>query len=243
MARYIFIFLLAGMCITSSISAQNTAPDHLPMILKQVGVTEDSCYMIRVKALPHMPELSVMVIPVITYQDDYSMELDSYIFVIENATGKIRHRFSESSTWFSDAMRLYDITIDTAPYMLDEKTRAFGIRVSYSGGSNPNSLTEKNMSLFVPVTDSLIRVLKDFPVYFYHNSWDLVCNAESTEENKILVMSEQAGSPYRDIIIKNTVTTSVSKGTSDEDCKTTEKKELKKQLLQYKNGRYEVKSP
>ena len=115
---------------------------------------------------------SVLVIPKydINEQDneghDYFV-LDAYIVVIDNATGKIICKFIEPNAWTSDALMLTGISIDTGLYHLNTTTRAFGIRVDYTGSSRPNPFSETHLSLYVADKNSLKAEHYSKKVFFH----------------------------------------------------------------------------
>lgn len=234
------LFFFPAVLFSGKTYAQHTGSANIHIVLKQLGFSAEECAtnLVREKIYPHAPEFSVMVVPIITDEDDYTRYMDGYILVVETATGKIRQRLPESISWISDAMILYDITIDTAPYMLNATTRAFGVRMSYSNRGGPSPLTEKDISLFVPSGDNLLLVLKEYPVYLDHADWDMMCSGDFTEENTVLIIGESMNNGFRDIIAKKTIVKTVKTGTA-EDCDSRESREIKKTTLRYVNGRYE----
>lgn len=120
------------------------------------------------KVQPNNSNETIVVIPEIYGEYDEQMfELNSYIVLVNNATGKITHKYFESSKtndWISDAIRLAEIKIDTAPYIVAKDKRAFGIRIYCYNNSQPNPYSNKTISLFVKSGNTLKKVLHNYDV-------------------------------------------------------------------------------
>lgn len=233
MKKYFFALIL---CFQISFS-QST--DHLNTVLKQLKIKKSDIHekLFTQKILPYDKSKSVFVIPKydINEQDneghDYFV-LDAYIVVIDNATGKIICKFIEPNAWTSDALMLTGISIDTGLYHLNSTTRAFGVRVDYTGSSRPNPFSETQLSLYVADKNSLKQVLKNYSISRSGGEWDTNCAGEFEDRNSTFDIAKVQTNNYNNIIVRSTIVKSVSTPTND-DCvsKETTKKATSKLIF------------
>lgn len=233
MKKYFFAIML---CFQISFS-QST--DHLNTVLKQLKIKKSEIHekLFSQKILPYDKSKSILVIPKydINEQDneghDYFV-LDAYIVVIDNATGKIICKFIEPNAWTSDALMLTGISIDTGLYHLNTTTRAFGIRVDYTGSSRPNPFSETHLSLYVADKNSLKQVLKNYSISRSGGEWDTNCAGEFEDRNSTFDIAKVQTNNYNNIIVRSTTVKSVSTPTND-DCvsKETTKKATSKLIF------------
>jgi hypothetical protein len=212
----------------------------LGTILKQLHISVKECdyELITQKELPYMKSNSVFVIPQIVYIDeDDTKVFDAYIVIVENETGKIIHHFYEKEAWTSDAIRLDNIEIDTAPYRLNKNTRAFGIRLKYIGSTRPNPYASTEISLFIPRENSLVRILKDYKIYEFGGEWDTNCEGGFSTTESIFIMSNEQTNGFYNIEVKSTITDAVNE-LIDDDCIEEKTVTQNIQTLRYVNGNY-----
>ncbi|WP_109098209.1 hypothetical protein [Aquimarina sp. AU58] len=198
------------------------------------------------KVMPNNPQETIIVIPeyVDDHNDEYHFELNSHIIVVNSITGKITHKYFESSEtngWVSDAIELSEIAIDTAPYIVAKDTRAFGIRVYHYGRSKPNPYSNRTISLFIKSGDTLKKVLDNYDVEDYGGEWDTQCAGESTSVKNTLIMSEEKTNAYFDIIVKSKVLESKTFVDENGECDEESKTSSKTTVLQF-NGKEYVKN-
>ncbi len=248
MKSFFFLCLWLGFC--SSSTAQND--DLIQQVLQQLNLDLSVCKanLIAAKVLPHDTSETIVVIPEITEEDEDEayFELNSHILIVDSKTGLIKHRFFENSTtneWYSDAIRLKHIFIDTVFYNLAEETTAFGICLSSSGSSRPNPYSYQTLSLFVKAktgnSDSLKRVLKNYVVQQFNGEWDTNCNGEFTSQNKQLhiLKNTSAGAEYYDILVKNNIISTNYYLDKNEDCIEKVDSTQEQSTLKYLNGKYQ----
>lgn len=223
-------------------NSEGEASLYLDAVLNQLDIKLEDCYkgFITEKVLPYSTDMTVMVIPKIAHSEDDFWVLDAYIVIIDNNTKNIVHKFYEKDAWTSDAIMLNSISIDTAPYRLNETIRAFGVRLSYANNSRPNPYSESLLSLFIPDGDKLVRVLKDYPVDTYHGDWDTRCAGEFTSVETVLIMSDKQTNGYNNIIAKGTITTEINKPNGD-DCDSEQSSKNTTETLRYEDGQYQFK--
>jgi hypothetical protein len=228
--------LLFLLCFQLSF-AQNA--NHLNSVLKQLKFKESQINkeLFTEKILPYDKSKSVLVIPKydVNEKDEYGnyyFVLDAYIIVIDNASGKIIYKLIEPNAWTSDAVVLSSISIDTGLYLLNKTTRAFGIRVNYSGSSRPNPYSETNLSLYIIDKNSLKKVLKDYTISKSSGEWDTNCAGEFEDANSTFDIDKMQIHNFSTIIVKTKIVKTVNVPTKD-DCiaKETIKKETSKLIF------------
>lgn len=217
--------------------------NHLSSVIKQLNLEESKIKkdLVVSKIRPNNPEETMVVIPEIVDEGEQYFELNSYILIIDTETGKIKQQYFESAKtndWLSDAVRLTEIKIDTAPYMVSENKRAFGIRVYYYGSSHPNPYSNETISLFIAKEDTLKKILNNYSVMTYGGEWDTNCNGEFIGEKKILIMSKEKTNGNFDILVKNKITETTNYIDENNDCEATEKVTRAKTILSFVNGEY-----
>lgn len=198
------------------------------------------------KVRPNNPKETILVIPEIEVweEDEYGseyFELNSYILIVDSETGKINHKFYESSEtngWVSDAMILSDIIIDTAPYSISEKDRAFGIRVKHYTMSQPNPYRNETISLFVATDDVLKKVLSNYEVTSFFGEGDADCYGEFTRIESVLIISSKKTSGFYDVLVKSTITDIESGRDEDGECNAVEKVTRAKSILKFNDKEY-----
>jgi hypothetical protein len=177
----------------------------------------------RSKVLPNKTSNSVLVIPKYKTNEtdkygNYFLELDAYIVVADNATGKILNKYVEENAWTSDAFVLEDITIDTGIYKLNTENRAFGIRVDFRGSSRPNPFGQTDLSLFIIKNNQLKKVLNNFPISEYHGEWDTNCAGEFEDVTGSIDLDKNKSNGFKNLIIKSKIKDTKSVWLND-DCK------------------------
>ncbi|MDA6069659.1 hypothetical protein NJT12_08505 [Flavobacterium sp. AC] len=214
-------FLALLFCFQLSFSQQ---VDHLDTVLKQLNLKESDINqnLFTQKILPYDKDKSVLVIPkyIVNEEDNeghFYFELDAYIVVIDNATGKIICKFIEPNAWTSDAFVLTDISIDTGLYLLNKTTRAFGVRVDFNASSKPNPFSETNLSLYIIEKGSLKQVLKNYKISQSHGEWDTNCAGEFEYSNSTFDMGKVQNNNFSNIIVKTKIVQTISTPTKD-DC-------------------------
>lgn len=186
--------------------------DVLNIVLKQLKLTKKEIYepLLREKVLPNQASQTIMVIPKIVINDTndmghLSLELDANIVVADLENGKILYHYAEPRAWTSDAMVLTDIVIDTGLYTLNKNTRAFGIRVSYSGSSKPNPYDLTELSLYGIIDRELKRVLKNYPITKYTGEWDTNCAGASKLITRTIGIDQNKTKGLAHLVIKSQI--------------------------------------
>ena len=193
------------------------------------------------KTQPNNPNETIVVIPEIALEEEDMFRLNSYIVLVDNSTGKITHKYFESSKtngWESDAIMLSEIKIDTAPYMLSKDTRAFGIRLYHHNMSQPNPYGNKTISLFVKSGNTLKKVLANYDVMNSQGEWNTICTGEFTDVKNTLIMSKKISSNYFDIMVKSKTTKTKSFKDKNGECDDTKKISVETKWLKFNGDEY-----
>ena len=184
----------------------------LNKVLSQLKLNKKDIHepLYRSKVLPNKTSSSVLVIPKynVNETDEQGHDffvLDAYIIVADNATGKIVSKYIEKEAWTSDAMVLSDIAIDTGLYQLNEKERAFGIRVSYSGSSNPNPYSYTDLSLFIVQNNAMKIILKNYQIERANGEWDTRCAGEFEDSIGSIDIDKTKTNGYKNLIVKSKI--------------------------------------
>ncbi len=233
-------------------NAYSQLSDLTASVMDQLNINIKDCEsLFAEKVLPYNKDLSVIVIPKIGQKEEDMFSLDSYVVVVNNKTKKIKHLYFESyktSGWESDAIFIYEVSIDTAKYLVQDSVRAFGVVLHTRNMSQPNPYNSRFISLFIPDGDKLQNILKNYEIFSYGGETDMNCFAEMNTEEKTLSLSKAKSNDYFNINVNVLHTLLVSKqkeGTSCEssscnysDCIETKTLKKSKQILQFLDGAY-----
>jgi len=192
-------------------------------ILKELGIDPllVKTDLIASKTNPQTPNEVIIVIPEIVNEEEEYFELNSHIVIADNRSGKIIQKFFESSQtndWYSDALQLREITLDTAPYRVTDDIRAFGVRVRYVGMSKVNPYESETLSLFVKSADRLKKILDKYAVMDAFGEWDGNCFGEFRDTKNTLIMSNQKSNGFFNILIKSKVTETKNEVNKNGEC-------------------------
>jgi len=224
-------------------TAPNIEFNLIDAVLKNLNIKKGNCKtdLIAFKKMPNNPEETILVIPEIVDEGEHYFELNSYILIVNNKTGKIINKYFESfktNNWVSDAVELREITIDTAPYNVTDNTQAFGIRVRYVGSSHANPYEQETISLFIKEQNVLKQILKNFTVKQHNGFWDTNCAGEFVDEKKALIISKNMTNAYYDILIKNKIILTTNYEDENGNCDYTEKITTVKKVLKFNGKEY-----
>ncbi len=228
----LFCFLLSNLCYTQ-VDLEKAAIEQLKLDPDKIARE----FVIQ-KKIPNNPKETIIVIPEMVQEEKDYFELNTYILIVNNETGKIVNKYHDHPNLVSDAIILSKIEIDTAPYIVSENNRAFGIRVHYHNMSQPNPYSHSSLSLFIKSKDTLKEVLRTYEVMDYHAEWNLRCDGESVGHEKILIMTKKKTNGYYDILVKNQITETESLEDANGDCNASEKHSIEKTVLKYNGEEY-----
>ena len=196
------------------------------------------------KMLPYKANEAIVVLAEIAdgSEADGFIELNSHIAIVNSETKSIIHKYFESfktNGWVSDAIQLREITIDTAPYIVADGTRAFGVGVYYYGMSHANPYENKKLSLFIKSRETLNKVLHNFDIMEYGGEWDTNCEGDFLREERTLIMADQKTNDYFNILVKNKITKTKNEEDEKGDCDAKETISYETLILKFDGNSYQ----
>lgn len=235
-----FIVILLSFISLNAFSQNSTL---INSVISQLNLDESKLKidLIVSKAQPNNANETIVVIPEIVDEGEYFFELNSHILIVNTTTGKIINSYFESfetNGWVSDAIVLSKIKIDTAPYMVANKNRAFGIRVYCLGSSRANQFNNETISLFIKSGNTLKKILDNYDVMNFGGEWDTDCYGEFNQEDRVFMMSNKKTNGYFDIVVKNKITETKNFIDDDNDCDHTETVSTTKTVLKFNTKEY-----
>lgn len=202
------IFKTSGLFFVFSGAAYaGLCDDHqvVTNILKQVKITKVEQSLIDCKLDPVDDSVMMMAyapwISVKDRQEEGQYSLDLIKFKPQNL--KVVYHYPVAEPMVSDAISLDSITLDTANYKVTESNRALGLRLNYSGHSQPNPFSMQLLNLYdlknkKQILDSLI-VTRD------RAETDMHCNADAEERASTLVIQKNQTKKYMDILVNSKI--------------------------------------
>ncbi|MGB2578603.1 hypothetical protein AAIR98_000522 [Elusimicrobium simillimum] len=176
------------------------------IILNQLHIdsTQYSPDLTAKKTWPYTPALSILILAQIIPQEDSweAQEHQLYLYLIDNETGKIAATFDGDLSAATDTMPLTGVSIDTAAYDIKKDSRAFGVRITYTGQSRANPITEETLSLFTYENGKIVRILKDLPVLETEGMYGGTCEDYFTKTVKTLIVSNKETNSYKNLTVK-----------------------------------------
>ena len=247
--------LVTVLFITYFSYAQNIKQDKLSVlsqeelikiVLKEINVKESNTDFVTATVSPNNSSETIIVIPEVVNKEEDIYELNSYIVIVNNRTGNISHKFFESSKetgWFSDAIYISDISIDAENYKISPTQNAFGIIIQYTGSSQPNPYSRKDISLYTKHNTTLRKVLGSYTIYEESGEVDVSADTCYSDIHKIVAKLSTTNSVtngYLDILSISANSQMVSFKNKNEDCDVKEKPvSLKKELLRFNGTKYQ----
>ena len=184
---------------------------------------------------------TIFVLPEIVEEGEEYFSLNTHIVIYNNDLKKITHKYFEShktNNWVSDAVRLDKIEIDTAPYLINKETRAFGVRIHYFGSSRVNPYYSQTLSLFVKEKGKLKKVLHNYEVEYNGGEWNGACEGEFHSEKKTLIVSDDKTNGYFNFTVKNAISKTKNFETETGDCDSKEETKRKISILKFDGQQY-----
>lgn len=185
------------------------------------------------------PGLLLVAVPLIAQVRPDSTEGGLELLVVDEASGKPRHRRFVPRAMDDDAVRLSGLSFDTAAWTLGPDRLAFGVRREWTGSSRPNPFSETTLSLYEVRGGMVTPVLQDLMVQRSQGEWDTTCAGETLSTERILRMVP--GRSGQDISVLERRTRSTSRPDPDGDCRTTDRPEPSRTVrLPFDGSRYAV---
>lgn len=209
------------------------------LVLKQLKLSKADCKeeLFSEKILPYSKTETVMVIPKMISEEEGMFTIDAIIVVVNNQTGKITQRCTEENLLDSDAVQITGFTVDTAPFVLSEKVRAFGIRVNYGNTSSINPYRKCDISLYVQEGNKLRRIFGEYEMNVENAEKGLDCNGQYRYISKTIAMDTESSYGYFNLVLIEKISMVISEEGTNGDCiqHTTEAHQRK--TILYYNGK------
>lgn len=155
------------------------------------------------KVWPAAPDKTLLAVR-LQHQTGYTDEgnADLELLVADSTRPLIRARYRENGALYSDAIAVNDLSLDTARYRLDERTTAFGVRVSVANSSRPNPYSATRLSLYVLEGERLRPVLRDLEMSSDRGEWDTQCAGEFHSDRGTLAVDGKRDHGYAGLILR-----------------------------------------
>ncbi len=231
-----YLTLLLYFFTSVSFSQENPLEE---VIKKATEYEKSDYYNIEIKKLPDHPNLSVAgVIRNEKQEGQESYDVDLVLLLIDNVSQKIISQHIEKRKYSSDAIGLSGISLDMANYKVTDNWRAFGVRDSYIGSSQPNPYDTGNLSLYIIKDNKFQLILNKFEVYESSEEWDMSCYFDGKQTNSVFIMQKTKTNGYYDIKVSTvkTLRKSRKKGNDCVDSETKLKPTYK--TLKFVGGKY-----
>lgn len=165
---------------------------------------------------------------------------DLELLVADSARPRILQRYRESEPLVSDAMRISSVTLDTARYRLNDRTTAFGVRVTYSGSSRVNPYESTVLSLYAADGDALRPVLSKLEVALDRGEWDGNCAGEFESVQRTVAIDAKRDRGYAGLLVNSVAQTRRSSSQNDDCEDVSAPKRKSSQRLGFDGRRYAV---
>jgi hypothetical protein len=166
-------------------------------------------------------------------------QFDLDVLVVQQADNgnteraRIVSRLFQPSALSEDAVRISEIKVDSARYVLAADARAFGLRIVRQGSSRVNPYSNETLTLYVPQGPKLARVLDELETTLERGEWDANCEGNFETVHGSLSIARSTSHGYADLLLRQTRTETRSSA-QGEDCVTHERPaKFSSQMLRY----------
>lgn len=158
----IVIFILTIINCLFSLTGFSQTENRLNDYYDQIQIDKSKVLkeFVTYKILPYDTNSTIYVIPVKTEEGEGWWSADIHLIKTLTNSGKIiTYSIFESATQ-SDAIALYKIWIDTAPYKITNNNSAFGIRLDYANNSRAAGFDGETLLLVEEKNGNFHNILK-----------------------------------------------------------------------------------
>jgi hypothetical protein len=177
------------------------------------------------KPWPAYAGRSIVVLPLVHGENgSASRTLDLEVLLIQRPDNgnterdTVLARLYQPEVLEEDAIRIEDIRIDTARYVLAPESRAFGLRVRYRGTSHANPFASETLRLYMPQGAKLRQVLGEIEMDRDSGDWDPQCNGRFEQLRAQLSVSRSKTDGMADLALSRTLTQSRAQARDDGVC-------------------------
>jgi len=147
-------------------------------------------------------------------------------------------RLFQPSAISEDAVRINEIKVDTARYILAADARAFGLRIVRQDSSAVNPYSNETLSLYVPQGPRLARVLDELEMTLERGELNGSCAENFETVRGSLSIARTTSHGYADLLLRQTRTDTRS-SMQGEECVTQERPaKFSSQTLRYDGTAY-----
>lgn len=177
-----------------------TLPEHGQM---RIEATQGVC-----RVWPADTSLTLMAVPLLgEWQEDGSYrDGDLDLLVVDTTTLHPRATLRLPGAMSSDAVRIEGVSLDTARYRLSADVRAFGVRISRSGSSQPNPFSDTRLQLFVLDKDRLTPVTGQIVMNLFSGEWDTRCTGEFNDVERTLEVEPPPAQGFATLRVRERIT-------------------------------------
>ncbi|CAG9203196.1 hypothetical protein PSAB6_230172 [Paraburkholderia sabiae] len=193
------------------------------------------------KAWPANPALTLAVL-LLPQKDNNDNEgaYDLDVLVADSDSGDIVAHDYQSSAVLYDAVRLSDVSFDTARYQVTPSDRAFGVRFTHTGSSRVNPYETTALNLYVIEGKKLRRVLDRLAVTSMSGESNDNCAGTLDWTQRTIDMGPAGKQGFAALNISEKSVHSVSNEQTGE-CKSKNDRPVRAHfVLEYRNGQYGV---
>ncbi|MGE8557989.1 MULTISPECIES: hypothetical protein [unclassified Acinetobacter] len=242
-------FFILGLCMISFLFAAqySFAGDlcsnkaQLEKLLRQQKIigSFDSNYL-SCKSLPQSPELSLVAYTKwIASKEDETIGVYQLTFLtLETKTNTVQSKYVVQQSLISDAISLDSISLDLGAYKVSQTVRAIGLRLNYSGHSQPNPYRMQLLNLYD--LNNKTMILDGLIVERYRAETDTQCNAEIEERNSTLVMLPKKSHQYSDIQVRSKISHYEMSGTLEHCVEGKRNRAQQSFILKFDGTQYQV---
>jgi hypothetical protein len=175
--------------------------------------------LVACKKIPSKSELTIVVLPLLTSATDAEVTVyDLDILVVKSNSGEVVSNLYKERALESNAMQIESIKIDTAAYVLNEKYRAFGVKIStyHRGGEEAGN---EILSLYVTDGNSLLPILPNIETAF--NTFDRMGGGckDNQDVTRAISISNTKTDGYNNLMVNEKTTSSKDPVQEGDECK------------------------
>lgn len=240
MKKLITLLLICEFC-SISIFAVSQTEKYLDRICTELKIPKEKIankYYYSIN-LPQDTNISIHIIPVKILDEEGYWSADIHLIKLSNRTSEILIHSILNEVIKSDAVSLYKIWLDAAPYYIQKNNRAFGIRLTYANNSRLAGFDEEQFLLIEEKNNNYNPILNIITSKGLSNGGGECENTELNDQKSILIIDKNNSSnDYYNIVEK----IHYKHYFLDKDCNDTKKDEKDFiNVFQYSDNSYKCK--
>jgi hypothetical protein len=210
---------------------------------RQIHYTDTTYYSFDMKIVKDSPNRAVVVVAKFStpYEED-GFDCKVTVYTVDITTKKILGQYIFPKPFTSDSIKLSTFQLDFAPYQLNAKTRAFGVRWSYNSSSRVSPFGESYIALFVLKNEQPTCILPQLQTSESQGEWDMQCKYDKQEINRLILVAPTQHNGYADLIVKSQtiIRSSRQPKVESDPCVEQElKSPYQKEIWMFKDGKYQ----